>query len=632
MVSPTTAIVTDAPSAAGTVLPNISTRFCALAHGVKSVAQTGSSSAVTPRIAPYPFNNIYSDADAILQAANGTHFYVHRSTMRIASKFFSEMFSLPQPSPFGSNERTSCPELPIIPVTEDSNTLETLLRLCYPVEDPEEHDPQTLAAVLGAANKYEMRVITASLIKALSLHVEDSPLYVFAVAYKCDILQVAGEALREYLAPYYKAGKRSSKSCTVPYKRRHALNSYSTELDGLPCAVYYRLLECHAAATYSSTRPSSLPQSDIDAMVKSIMSCPSGSPSCHEKQQHTERLRHPFQDSSGTDTIIRSSDYAEFYVHRSFLAFASPVFTRMFSPPPATPPSDSVNETEGDNPLHSVYRLPEDGRTLSWLFQLSYPMPDPALDSLGSADVALGSALTLLDAARKYEISRAVAFAKRACVAATKDKPVQLYLIASRYKWDDVARHAAMRAVYEPSDRYLPEMEYCTTAAYRRLLVYRQKCRDIILSGGEPTTTSISTPATPPTAVTPDSDQPRNVRAPYWSTSGWLSCPEEARFWRALHEYVNDNIMLVLESDQGVFMGDVEAMLPRSVLDGGNRAARGRPEGEQSPRDVAPEPETLIQGQQELKRIAHALAKVSGYNRCACVPFVTCVSTRSNFD
>ena len=538
----TAAIVTAASSSTpAPVSPIIPTQHCAVAvHSATKADQTGSSKAVAATIAPYPFNNLYPDADVILQAGDGMHFYVHRSTLRIASRFFSEMFSLPQPPPSSSklDVGSSRPELPIIPVTEDSSTLETLLRLCYPVADPDEHNTGTLAAVLGAALKYEMRVITASLIKALSAHVWGSPLYVFAVAYKCgDLFQVAGEALREWitLAPPEPSGRRRFKAnwsfsaaVTHNLKRCHTLDEYSSELDDIPCAVYYRLLERYATATHPSAGTSSLSQSDVDAMVKSIMSCPSGSVSGCEKQHLTERLGHPFQDSHGTDIIIRSSDYAEFYVHRSFLAFASPVFAQLLSP---APPSDSADDE--DNALHGVYPLPEDGQTLSRLFQLSYPMPDP---ELGPANVALGSALALLDAARKYEISRAVAFAKRACVAAAKDKPVELYLIASRYKWDDVARDAAMRAVYETSDRYLPEMEECTAAAYRRLLVYRQKCRDIILSGGVPTAPPIVSVGTP-IEITPISDQPRNVRAPYWSTSSWLSCLGEARFWRALHEY-----------------------------------------------------------------------------------------------
>ena len=640
----TAAIVTAASSSTpAPVSPIIPTQHRAVAvHSATKADQTGSSKAVAATIAPYPFNNLYSEADVILQAGDGMHFYVHRSTLRVASRFFSEMFSLPQPPPssFKLDVGSSRPELPIIPVTEDSSTLETLLRLCYPVADPDEHNTGTLAAVLGAALKYEMRVITASLIKALSAHVWGSPLYVFAVAYKCgDLFQVAGEALRAWITPPAPSnsklsGRKSAKanwfspSAAVTYKRYLALDDYSLELDDIPCAVYYRLLERYAAATHPSAGTSSLSQSDVDAMVKSIMSCPSGSVSGCEKQHLTERLGHPFQDSHGTDIIIRSSDYAEFYVHRSFLAFASPVFAQLLSPAPVTPPSDSADD--GDNALHGVYPLPEVGQTLSRLFQLSYPMPDP---ELGPATVALGSALALLDAARKYAISRAVAFAKRACVAAAKDKPVELYLIASRYKWDDVARDAAMRAVYETSDRYLPEMEECTAAAYRRLLVYRQKCRDIILSGGVPTAPP-RVPVGMPIEITPISDQPRNVRAPYWSTSSWLSCLGEARFWRALHEYVNDNIGLGLEGDSGeTFMGDVEAMLPRSVIDDDFRASRAGTEGEQSKKDtdLLPLP-SPIKGQQELRRIAHALAKVREYCHSACDLFVTCASARSNFD
>lgn len=402
------------------------------------------------------------------------------------------------------------------------------------------------------------------------------------------------------------------------YKRTHSLDEYSPELDSLPVAVYYRLLERHAATKHPSAHTPSSPQlDDADATVKSIMSRPSDPVYSPEEEQLPGRLQHPFQDQRGADTIIRSSDYAEFHVHRSFLAFASPAFALMLSPPPPTPPSDTTNETDRDTALPSVHHLPEDGRTLSRLFQLSYPMPDPELTSLGPADNALGPALALLCAARKYEVPRAIVFAKRACIAVAQEKPVQLYLIASRYKWDDVARDAAMRAVYETSDRYFPEMEDSSAAAYRRLLVYRQKCRDIILSGGEPTNPAATNAL--PVATPPDPDRPRNVRAPYWSTSSWLSCPGEARFWRSLHEYVKENMTPTLESTEEL-TGDIEAMLPRSVVNDNCRTSRGGAGGDQTPipQEAEPKAEPTL-GQQELKRIACALAKVRGRNRCVYV-------------
>lgn len=582
------------------------------------------------KIAHYPFDNIYSDADVILQASDGTHFYVHKSTMRVASRFFSEMFSLPQPPPAsapsaGPGASLNLEVLPILPVTEDSNTLQTLLRLCYPVEQPAKHDTQTLADVLKAALKYQMRVITASLTQALLCHMPTNPLYVFAIAYKCDLFQVAANAFRKFTAfednppvPFMTIrgarGHKTTQRARTVSKRKHSLDEYSPELDSLPGGVYYRLLEQHATAKDPSSYPPSLSQSDdINATVRAIVSRPWQIDPVHvpESPRLTGRLQHPFQVEHGTDTIIRSSDYVKFHVHRSFLAFASPVFARMLDPPALiTSSSDSPNTTDRDIPrAQSVHTLPEDGQTLSKLLQLSYPLPDPEVTNLGPADAALGSAISLLHAARKYEVSRAIAFAKQACVAAAKERPVQLYLIASRYKWYDVARDAAMRAVYETSDQYLPEMEDISAADYRRLLIYRQECRDIILSGGEPTSSVRGD-------ITPPAYRARNVHAPYWSTSHWLSCPEEARFWRSLHEYVNKNTA----QEPGPwanasFIGNIEAMLPRSVVDDDRWASRGRLGDEQIPipEAAAPiAPEAKIPGQDELERIAHALAKVRG--------------------
>ncbi|KAJ7023355.1 hypothetical protein C8F04DRAFT_1240206 [Mycena alexandri] len=59
-----------------------------------------------------PFDD--STADTILQSSDGFDFHVHHAVIALASPFFKDLFSLPQPEP----------KVPVIPVAESSSILE----------------------------------------------------------------------------------------------------------------------------------------------------------------------------------------------------------------------------------------------------------------------------------------------------------------------------------------------------------------------------------------------------------------------------------------------------------------------------------------------------------------------------
>ncbi|TFY68122.1 hypothetical protein EVJ58_g1216 [Rhodofomes roseus] len=508
--------------------------------------------------APYPFDNMYKDADVVLQASDGTRFYVHKSTLRVASKFFSSMFSLPQPpspsSAVGSSDARE--EIPSIPVTEDSATLERLLRMCYPIDSPDNSDSsiQAVAPILGAALKYQMPMVAKLMAKSLLNHCTFDPLGVFAVAYKLDLQKYEARAVHEFTKwctrtkPTHSGkgpGRNAAGIPDITSSRAHSLGEYSSELNSLPASVYYRLLEYHTTTTVTSSLQ------NAEAAVKHICSRSHNFPEIlHEADVLVGRLAHPFRDTTRADTIVHSSDNFEFHLSRNLLSFASPVFARLFPVSSTATASDSLGASQTGSAVQTPHRFPEDGLTLSRLFQLSYPMPDPELSGDGSPDVERRSALSLLEAAKKYEVARALSFAKQACVQAARASPVQLYLLAMQYNWNDVAQEAAMRAVYETSDKYVPELETASTAAYRRLLVYRQKCRDVILNGGQSESPQ-GTPSTPP-------------RSAYWSKSSWLHSPAEAKFWLAFHHRVSSNT--VTAENVVMLPMDVEEYLPTSVL------------------------------------------------------------------
>ncbi|KZT67857.1 hypothetical protein DAEQUDRAFT_728629 [Daedalea quercina L-15889] len=526
------------------------------------------------------------------------------------SRLFAEMFSLPQQpqssiTTIGSEAAVS--DAPIIPVAEDSETLERLLRMCYPVHRPT-IDPHTVILTLGAARKYDMPVVTGSLTSSLLSYKSSDPLYVFAVAYKLDLEDILEDAVREFTAtrrPANLSKGRGPPAQTV-ISLAHSLHEYSREMDTLPAAVYYRLLEHHSTTSPDSPRPAS---SSFQAAVRFIISRPRAPEGLRSAESVVGQLSHPFEDNTRADTIIRSSDNIIFHVDCRLLAFASPVFSQVLCSPPKMSASNSSETSQGITSPNGdvVHHFPEDGKTLSRLLQLSYPMSDPQLfDSSGppGADI-LKDAISLYNAARKYEVARAIAFAKRACIDAAKASPVQLYLLAVQYHWDEVAKDAALRAVYETSDRYFPEMEYASAAAYRRLLVYRRKCRDIILSGGEFYSAS-------PDGRGTLEPEPRR-RSAYWSKSPWLNNSGEAHFWLAFHERVHlHNARSIEGITVPIEWMDIEATLPSSVLMDVDRAApvRPNPTRTESPGSMAPTPIPEHERHDELRRIADQLGKV----------------------
>ncbi|KAF8648523.1 hypothetical protein AX16_006228 [Volvariella volvacea WC 439] len=119
------------------------------------------------------------DADLILvtEESRPQSFYVHQNILSMASPFFKDMLSLPQPP-------SDSKALPRIPVAESARTLELLLQFVYPVPDPAVTSLDDLAPVIAAAHKYDFVAILSSLRRILVTpeFLEKNPARVFAIA------------------------------------------------------------------------------------------------------------------------------------------------------------------------------------------------------------------------------------------------------------------------------------------------------------------------------------------------------------------------------------------------------------------------------------------------------------------
>ena len=133
-----------------------------------------------------PFD--HAKADIILRSSDNIDFRVFRLFLSLASPFFETLFDIPQPAEENGDQELK-DGLPVISVTEDSKTLDALLRFCYPctlADDPKLEVLQDVVDILEAARKYSLDVIEKKARKALinPQILEAEPLGCFVIAHR----------------------------------------------------------------------------------------------------------------------------------------------------------------------------------------------------------------------------------------------------------------------------------------------------------------------------------------------------------------------------------------------------------------------------------------------------------------
>ncbi|KAF8555644.1 hypothetical protein OG21DRAFT_832006 [Imleria badia] len=131
-----------------------------------------------------PFD--HAKADIILRSSDNIDFRVFKLFLSLASLSFEKLFEIPQPTE-ASNVQGIKDGLAVIRVQENSKTLDTLLRFCYPctlADDPKLEVLKDLVDVLAAARKYSLTTIERKVYQALSNPkiLEAEPLRCFAIA------------------------------------------------------------------------------------------------------------------------------------------------------------------------------------------------------------------------------------------------------------------------------------------------------------------------------------------------------------------------------------------------------------------------------------------------------------------
>ncbi|TDL26736.1 hypothetical protein BD410DRAFT_836566 [Rickenella mellea] len=214
-----------------------------------------------------PFDG--ADADLILRSAEGAKFRVSKAILRETSPFFRDLLSLPQPPDSTPDGPAVEDGLPVIPVTESSATLDSLLRICYPIQSPAIFSLVTIENVLKAALKYDMEVAVSKMREALQASHFQSGYYaveVFVVA--CD-LKLEDDA---------RAAARNTLKDPL-------FGPFDAYLERISAAVYHRLLKYHqrASAKASSTfADSSNARQELQSWTHQFFQCTSHSCSANE--------------------------------------------------------------------------------------------------------------------------------------------------------------------------------------------------------------------------------------------------------------------------------------------------------------------------------------------------------------
>ncbi|KAG6370515.1 hypothetical protein JVT61DRAFT_11296 [Boletus reticuloceps] len=149
-----------------------------------------------------PFD--HAKADIILRSSNNIDFRVFKLFLSLASPFFETLFDIPQPAEASEDQEVK-DGLAVIPVIEDSKTLDALLRFCYPctlADDPTLDVLQDALDVLEAARKYSLDSIEKKARQAISSPkiLEVEPLRCFAIAHRGRLREETLLAAKQTLA------------------------------------------------------------------------------------------------------------------------------------------------------------------------------------------------------------------------------------------------------------------------------------------------------------------------------------------------------------------------------------------------------------------------------------------------
>ncbi|RPD58999.1 hypothetical protein L226DRAFT_489116 [Lentinus tigrinus ALCF2SS1-7] len=403
-------------------------------------------------LAGHPFNQ--DTADIALCSSDDIVFKLHKVILCLASDFFKDMLSLPQPSSVESGSSQDANDfdgLPVVHVSEHSKVLDRIFRLCYPVDDPPLETIEEVRSTLEAAMKYQMAEAVKITKRRLLGLARDDPLRVYAVACCFSLEEEASAAAQEVL-------------------KQKAQEGYVEELEEISIGAYHRLLSyCQRRGRVRDQFMFTVHRSGVRGPAPSVTSTPTLNAialDTTDKALEPRVALHPFDDPEAEITLV-TSDGVEYRVHKKILQLSSPV---LYATAKGLLASD-----------RTTISVAEPSRIMDILLRLCYPVLEPEVGDLHDISVALA-------AAEKYNMQRASQVLRNAMASrrdSTSDDPVVLYAIACRFGMRDIAVAAARRTLHtEIMQSSVSELDSIGVSGgcLFRLLEYQRRCKAAIRS------------------------------------------------------------------------------------------------------------------------------------------------------
>lgn len=390
------------------------------------------SATTRTRSAPSPFDK--DAADLILRSSDAVDFRVRRAILAEASPVFDDMFGVPQPSNASVDD-------PVF-LTETSQTLEILLRTCYPIIDP---IPATmkikqLGLILEAARKYQMDHATVLMRRLLtSKYTKSDPVTAYCIACQHGLEKEAMAAARRV---------RPSDLGVLPQNAYPALNDISA-------GCYYRLLKFRR---------------NVAAFHDSYKFCEAGVVIAQSRSKRNSiagdlanatlsPVPHPFDRTDSSDMAIISSDNKVFNVHSSIIRLASTVLSEMLD--------RIIANLAGTSTLPCLI-CTDNSNVLAIFLQIIYPCEQPELRDIWDL-------YTLAPLAKKYKVNKIDQVLRAAARALIPSAPGPIYFLACKYGWTKEKDLAVRRIELHFSPQELQEMytfimEDVSASAYIYLL------------------------------------------------------------------------------------------------------------------------------------------------------------------
>ncbi|TBU21368.1 hypothetical protein BD311DRAFT_244051 [Dichomitus squalens] len=387
-----------------------------------------------------PFDR--DDTDFVIRTSDRVEFSVLSSILKLASPIFAHMFEFPQPP-------GSLTSKPCVDVVEDSTIMDSCLRICYPVPNPDIGSLSDLSKVLAAGLKYEAPAVihAARNILIQPRFIDTDPLQVFATACKLGLEKEAQVA----------AG------AAVIKKLVRSMSDSSVVLDCVSAGQYLRLLRLDSTSEVKSDGTHVVHVEKVAPFCRDHSSILE---TCSTEGATSSTLC-PLADTPdpSADLIIKARDGVDFYVHRYVINLASPSFLGLLI---------EEKHPEGSIP---VYHAQETSAVMDALLRYCYPFR-----RLKFTDA--DSFVRMLSVMHKYRFVTIDDLLHDYWTTFAEQSPFRFYFVAIAHAFEEKARTCAFlfarsssSQVSELVNLYAPELEWVSALSYRRLIAYARACR-----------------------------------------------------------------------------------------------------------------------------------------------------------